>query len=233
MHLVLLGTIMAVLDLIFPALFEDEGRYFLPEWPEKNAPWSILSSNGKYCLISQLNNLIKELDFVNKIPDNVTIDISNGPVYIHPESKIGQYVRIEGPAYIGSRAEVRHGAYLREGSWICEGAVVGHATEIKNSILLPRSKAPHFNYVGDSILGFDVNLGAGTKISNVRNDRRNILITLQDGTRIDTELRKFGALIGDKAELGCNVVSNPGTIIIPKSMIEPNLSIKGWFGNNI
>ena len=110
---------------------------------------------------------------------------------------------------------------------------MGHATEIKNSILLPGSKAPHFNYVGDSILGFNVNLGAGTKISNIRNDRRNILITLHDGTRIDTELRKLGALIGDKTELGCNVVSNPGTIIIPKSMVEPNLSIKGWFDNNI
>ena len=96
-------------------------------------------------------------------------------------------------------------------------------------MLLPGSKAPHFNYVGDSILGFNVNIGAGVKLSNVRNDRRNILVSLRNGDKVNTELRKFGAIIGDKSEIGCNVVMNPGSIIEANSKISPNLSIKGWF----
>ena len=144
---------------------------------------------------------------------------------------ISDYVRIEGPCYIGKGAEIRHSAYLRKGSWICDGAVVGHSTEIKNSILLPNAKAPHFNYVGDSILGFNVNIGAGVKLSNVRNDKRNILISTADCDKIDTKLRKFGALIGDGCEIGCNVVSNPGTILEPNTMISPNKTLKGWIKN--
>ena len=108
--------------------------------------------------------------------------------------------------------------------------MVGHCTEIKNSILLPNSNAPHFNYVGDSIIGTGVNLGAGVKISNVRNDRNNIFVVLKDGTRINTDLRKMGALIGEMSQLGCNVVTNPGTIISANSMIGPNKTVTGWFG---
>ena len=100
-----------------------------------------------------------------------------------------------------------------------------------NSILLPGSKAPHFNYVGDSILGIGVNLGAGAKLSNVRNDRRNILVSLGDGSKIDTRLVKLGALVGDGSQLGCNVVTNPGSIIAPGSMIPPNETITGWNEN--
>jgi NDP-sugar pyrophosphorylase family protein len=140
-------------------------------------------------------------------------------------------VRIEGPCYIGADAEVRHAAYLRKGSWICDGAVVGHATEVKNSIFLPGAKAPHFNYVGDSILGFGVNLGAGTKLSNVRNDRREIMVTHKDGSREHTGLRKMGALIGDGSEVGCNVVTNPGAILAPETMVAPNETVSGWRGS--
>jgi NDP-sugar pyrophosphorylase family protein len=107
---------------------------------------------------------------------------------------------------------------------------VGHSTEVKNSILLPGAKAPHFNYVGDSILGIDSNIGAGAKLSNVRNDRRNVLLTLKDGSRLDSRSYKLGALIGDESNIGCNVVTNPGTIISPNSMVGPNKTISGWFG---
>ncbi|RZD47550.1 MAG: glucose-1-phosphate thymidylyltransferase, partial [Methanobacteriota archaeon] len=110
-----------------------------------------------------------------------------------------------------------------------EGALVGHSSEIKNSVLLPGSKAPHFNYVGDSILGFGVNLGAGVKLSNVRNDGRDVIVIMEDGERIKTGLRKLGALIGDHSQLGCNVVTNPGAILATSSMVSPNETVTGWY----
>ena len=171
-----------------------------------------------------------EISFENnhKKFENVSLDTTNGPIHIHPTAKIDRFVKIEGPCYIGNGAEIRHAAYLRKGSWVCENSIVGHCSEVKNSVLLPGAKAPHFNYVGDSVLGFGVNIGAGVKLSNVRNDKRNIFITLKDGKRVDSGLRKFGALIGDGAELGCNVVSNPGTILEPKIMINPNVTLSKW-----
>jgi NDP-sugar pyrophosphorylase family protein len=104
-------------------------------------------------------------------------------------------------------------------------------TEVKNSILLPGSKAPHFNYVGDSILGRNVNLGAGTKLSNIRHDRREILVKIENRDRVNTGLRKFGALIGENSQLGCNVVTNPGSILATNSMVPPNETVTGWFQN--
>lgn len=178
----------------------------------------------------QIRRLNESLGEGSDISQDSRVDNSSRRVYIHPSASIGQFVRIEGPCYIGADAEVRHAAYLRGGSWICDRAVVGHATEVKNSIFLPGAKAPHFNYVGDSILGFGVNLGAGTKLSNVRNDRREISLTLGDGSRVDTGLRKMGALVGDGAELGCNVVTNPGTILAPATMVNPNETVTGWLG---
>ena len=180
--------------------------------------------------MEQMERLTEGLAAGAEVPSDVRIDTSAGQVYIHPSASVNQFVRIEGPCYIGANAEVRHVAYLRRGSWICDGAVVGHATEVKNSVLLPGAKAPHFNYVGDSILGFGVNLGAGTKLSNVRNDRREIRLTLGDGTRTDTGLRKLGALVGDGCEVGCNVVTNPGTILAPGTMVNPNETVTGWLG---
>ena len=219
---------MQLLDLIFPSLKDKKPNYILPIWSDHSFPWQILSPDEE----NSINNQIINLDIVTLInrdkANNITLDISNGPIHIDETAKIGEYVRIEGPSFIGKNAEIRHSAYLRKGSWICENAVVGHCSEIKNSVLLPGSKAPHFNYVGDSILGFDVNIGAGVKLSNVRNDRRSIMVELINGDKIDTKLMKFGALIGDGSELGCNVVSNPGTILEPGIMIHPNITLSGW-----
>ena len=215
---------------LYPGLSKTHGFSGLPEWPDPEAPWSILEPGSQHGLMAQIERLIEGLAAETEVPSDVRIDTSAGQVYIHPSASIGQFVRIEGPCYIGANAEVRHTAYLRRGSWICDGAVVGHATEVKNSVLLPDAKAPHFNYVGDSILGFGVNLGAGTKLSNVRNDRREIRLTLGDGTRTDTGLRKMGALVGDGSELGCNVVTNPGAILAPATMVNPNETVTGWLG---
>ena len=200
---------MSLLKILFPGLSERK-EMVVPDWSFFDFPWEILETteNG---LISQISKLSTE------------------GVYIHQSSTIGDNVVIESPCFIGPNAQVRHGAYLRSGSWISEDAVVGHSTEVKNSILLPGAKAPHFNYVGDSIMGFDSNIGAGVKLSNVRNDRRNVRLELSDGTFVDSGSMKLGALIGDGSMLGCNAVTNPGTIIAPSARVLPNMTISGWF----
>ena len=116
------------------------------------------------------------------VDSGATIDESQGPVVVHASAKLEPSAHFIGPCLVEADAEVRHGAYVRPFSWICAGAVVGHNTEVKHSILLPGAKAPHFNYVGDSILGRDVNLGAGTKLSNLRNDGGEVHLRL-DGSR--------------------------------------------------
>ena len=204
---------MPLLEDLFQGILSGNGEG-VPRWHNKEQPWTILSED-EGGLISQIFNQ----------------EGAEDGVFIHPSAEIGDFVRIEGPCYIGARAVIRHAAYVRRGSWICYGAVVGHSTEIKNSVLLPSSKAPHFNYVGDSILGSNVNLGAGAKLSNVRNDGRDIIVTLKDGSRVETGLRKMGAIIGDGSQLGCNVVTNPGSIINRSSMVPPNDTVNGWFGN--
>lgn len=200
---------MTLLEMLFPGLMSIS-KNGIPEWTEPNKPWSILVNNNDSGLVAQIEELC-----------------GTDGIFIHPSASVGEFVRIEGPCYIGENAEIRHAAYLRKGSWICKGSVVGHASEVKNSIFLPNSKAPHFNYVGDSILGLGVNLGAGTKLSNVRNDRGPIPITKENGERLDSGLSKLGAIIGDGSQLGCNVVTNPGCIISPGKMISPNETVSG------
>lgn len=200
---------MSLLNELFPGISKIS-NCVVPEWNDPDSPWSILSNHDDG-ICSQLSELIG--------PDGV---------FIHPSAIIGEFVSIEGPCYIGADVEIRHAAFLRKGSWICERAIVGHSTEIKNSVLLPGSKAPHFNYIGDSIVGFEANLGAGTKLANVRNDGSEILINNRDGLRVKSGLRKLGAMIGDGSKIGCNVVTNPGTIISPGTMISPNESVSGW-----
>ena len=151
---------MSLLEQLFPGLLKGDWSS-IPHWEVEDKPWEILST-GDSGLISQIT------------------DFTGREAFIHPDAKIGDFVRIEGPCYIGANAEIRHSAYIRKGSWICEGAVVGHSSEVKNSILLPDSKAPHFNYVGDSILGSNVNLGAGVKLSNLRNDGTEIYLRLEE-----------------------------------------------------
>ena len=201
---------MGLLEEIFPGTMNPDVTG-VPNWDNLDNPWDILKQ-GELGIESQ-----------------ISLFTGGDGVFVHPTAIIGDYVQIEGPSFIGAGAEIRHGALIRRGSWICDGALLGHCSEIKNSILLPGSKAPHFNYIGDSIVGFDVNLGAGAKISNVRNDRKQVLITMKDGTRVDSGLKKLGALIGDNTQIGCNVVTNPGVILFPDSMIPPNETVSGWF----
>jgi NDP-sugar pyrophosphorylase family protein len=198
---------MDLLDELFPGIedLEDEG---VPVWKDRSRPWSIISEKAE--LISQIKSKTEDSD----------------GIFIHEDAIIGDFVRIEGPSFIGPGSEIRHGAYIRKGSWICGGAVVGHASEIKGSILLPGSKAPHFNYVGDSIIGIGTNLGAGVITANMRNDKKNIFLG-SPKYRIDSGTNKMGAIVGNDVSIGCNSVLNPGSIVYPGLAFPPLTVISG------
>ena len=135
---------------------------------------------------------------------------------------------IKGPAIIGPGTVIRQGAYVREYVLIGAGCVVGHCTEVKGSILLDGAQAPHFNYVGDSILGRRCNLGAGTKLSNLKNDGSEVAVRGPDGRVVPTGLRKLGAIIGDGAATGCNAVTSPGALVGPGASIYANAVVRGF-----
>ena len=143
-------------------------------------------------------------------------------VFIGEGTVVEDGVMIKGPAIIGRNCQIRHNAYLREDVIIGDDCVVGNSCELKNTVLFNGCTVPHFNYVGDSILGHKAHLGAGVKISNVKLVPGNVFIGI-DGTPHDTGLRKFGALIGDHVDVGCNAVLSPGTIIGRGSVIYPNI----------
>ena len=135
---------------------------------------------------------------------------------------------IKGPFVIGKNSEVRQGAYIRGDCWVGDGCVVGHTTEIKESILLHGAKAGHFAYVGDSILGNEVNLGAGTKLANLKMIPGTVSIVYEKN-RYDTERRKIGAILGDRTETGCNSVTSPGTLMGPRSLVYPAITVPAGF----
>ncbi len=135
---------------------------------------------------------------------------------------------IKGPCIIGDLCHIRHGAYLRGEVLLSKGCVVGHATEVKSSLFFPRAHAPHFNYVGNSILGADTNLGAGFICSNYRLDGKNIKIYF-NGEKIETGINKLGIVLGDGSQLGCNGVSNPGTLAGKGCLSRPCSNFGGFF----
>lgn len=151
-----------------------------------------------------------------------------GAVYVGPGAVVEPGAYVQGPTILGPGTVVRHGAYIRGHCVFGKGCFIGHATEVKRSIFLNGAYAPHFNYVGDSILGSGVNLGAGTKTSNLKNDAGLIDIH-HEGQRVATGLRKFGAVFGDGVHTGCNCVTNPGTIIGPGSHVYAGAVLRGVY----
>ncbi len=155
-----------------------------------------------------------------------------GRVWIGDQVHIGEGTVVEdgamiqGPAIIGRHCQIRHNAYVREHVIVGDGCVVGNACELKRAVLFNGCQAPHFNYVGDSILGCRAHLGAGVKISNLKLVPGSVVIEWE-GRRYDTGLRKLGALVGDRAEVGCNAVLNPGTILGRDSVVYPNTAWRG------
>ncbi|MDT8305453.1 MAG: glucose-1-phosphate thymidylyltransferase [Anaerolineae bacterium] len=160
--------------------------------------------------------------------------VSDRNVFIAAGARIEPGAYVLGPAYIGPGAVVRHGALVRENVILLAGSVLGHASEAKNSLFLPHAHAPHFNYVGDSILGHRVNLGAGTKLSNLTvlsekdplSGERPTIVLSWEGKQLDTGLAKLGAILGDEVQTGCNAVLNPGSLVGPRSLIYANLSLR-------
>ncbi len=155
----------------------------------------------------------------------------SGAVFIGRGTVIEHGAMIKGPAWIGEGCEIRNGAYIRENVVVGDGVVLGNSCEFKNCLIFDEAQIPHFNYVGDSILGYRAHLGAGAILSNVRLDHVPVRIAAPDGV-IDTGLKKFGAIIGDRAEIGCNSVLSPGSIIGRDSIIYPGTSWKGVLPEN-
>ena len=148
-------------------------------------------------------------------------------IWIAKSAKVAPTAFINGPAIIGKDAEVRHCAFIRGNAIVGEGAVVGNSTELKNVILFNKVQVPHYNYVGDSILGYKSHMGAGSITSNVKSDKKLVVVKAPDGM-IETGMKKFGAMLGDQVEVGCNSVLNPGTVIGKETNIYPTSCVRGY-----
>ncbi|MFK7803468.1 MAG: glucose-1-phosphate thymidylyltransferase [Anaerolineae bacterium] len=164
--------------------------------------------------------------------------IGTAPIYIGEGARIEPGAYVEGPAWIGPGAVVRHGAFVRENIIMLPNAILGHASEAKNSLFLNNAHAPHFAYVGDSVLGNNTNLGAGTKLSNLTllsekdksSGKRPTIKLHVEGHEYDTGLAKFGAILGDETQTGCNSVLNPGCVIGRRCLVYANMSLrKGYY----
>lgn len=152
-------------------------------------------------------------------------------IWIAKSAKVAPSAYINGPCIIDEEAEIRHCAFIRGNAIVGKGATVGNSTELKNVVLFDKVEVPHYNYVGDSILGFKAHLGAGAITSNVKNDKTNVTVRLGD-ERLETGLRKFGAMIGDFTQVGCNSVLNPGTVLGRNVSVYPLSSIRGFVKEN-
>lgn len=177
--------------------------------------------------LPEIKNIILEiskkinLDEYNLVKENV---------WIHKTAKIFDSAYIDGPCIIGANTEVRHCAFIRGNVLVGENCVVGNSCELKNVILFDNVQTPHYNYVGDSILGYKAHMGAGSITSNFRADKQEIKI--HDVEDIETGLRKMGAILGDFVEVGCNAVLNPGTIVGRNSIIYPTSCVRGTVKEN-
>lgn len=182
-------------------------------------PWEALSG-------------IKELIITlgKKLPCEEYNEISEN-VWVHKSVKIFPTAYIGAPCIIGKNTEVRQCAFIRSAALIGENCVIGNSTEVKNAIIFDNVQVPHFNYVGDSILGFRSHLGAGAVTSNVKSDKSLVKVKTTDGY-IETGLKKFGAMVGDNVEVGCNSVLNPGAVIGRNSNIYPLSSVRGSVPEN-
>jgi len=196
-----------------PPLFDALPEPFAASY-DPNAPWSLLSD----ALDAILEALPSSRIDIRLSPD---VHLLGDGIVIGAGTHIGPGAVIEGPIWIGRDVEIRPGAYLRGGIWIGDGAVVGTNTEIKCSILLPGAKAPHLNYVGDSILGAGVNLGAGTILSNFRHDGREVRIG-----RLSSGRRKLSSVLGDGVMTGCNCVLHPGVVVGRGTQIYPGVQLR-------
>jgi UDP-N-acetylglucosamine diphosphorylase / glucose-1-phosphate thymidylyltransferase / UDP-N-acetylgalactosamine diphosphorylase / glucosamine-1-phosphate N-acetyltransferase / galactosamine-1-phosphate N-acetyltransferase len=197
-----------------PELFQELPEAFAAHY-DPAAPWALLGDPLNEILAALPSSDIR----ISLAPE---VHLSGDRIFIGKGTRIHPTAVIEGPVYIGEDVEIRPSAYIRGGAWIGDGCVVGANSELKCAILLPHAKAPHLNYVGDSILGRDVNLGAGTILSNFRHDGSEIRI----GRSLRSGRRKLGAVLGDGVLTGCNSVLHPGVIVGRGTQIYPGVQLR-------
>ncbi len=186
-------------------------------FPQDEPVWTALSRIESYLDF----RLVREIR--TQLPQGVYY---SDDVFIDEGTVVEPNVVIKGPAWIGKNCQIRSGAYIRENVIVGDGVTLGNSCEFKNCIIFDGCEVPHFNYVGDSILGHKAHLGAGVILSNVRLDRKPVTVQAEDEA-ISSGLKKFGAIIGDHAEIGCNSVLNPGSIIGRRSVVYPLSSFSG------
>ena len=177
-------------------------------------PWQILS---------EIKEFIKEIG--DTLPEDKFIKVKDD-IWIAKTAKVAETACLNGPLIIDEDAEIRHSAFIRGSVIVGKGAVVGNSSEVKNSIIFDNVQIPHYNYIGDSVLGYKAHFGAGALTSNVKSDKSLVSVVL-DGTKQSTNLKKFGAMVGDEVEIGCHAVLCPGTIIGKNSTIYPLSMVRG------
>ena len=178
-------------------------------------PWEALPSLGRF--ITELGAACSDSEF----------DLLPGNVWVHKTATVAPSAFIGGNVMICAGAEIRHCAYIRGNALVGEGAVVGNSTELKNVLLFDKVQVPHYNYVGDSILGYKAHMGAGSITSNVKSDQTPVSVNC-GGRRVETKLKKFGAMLGDNVEIGCNTVLNPGSVVGAHSTVYPLSFVRGF-----
>lgn len=183
-------------------------------------PWEVLPHIEEFILEIGKNLNANEYD---QIKENI---------WIHKTAKVADSASIKAPCIICENAEIRHCAFIRGKAIIGKNTVVGNSTELKNAILFNEAKIPHYNYVGDSIIGYKSHLGAGAITSNIKSDKSNVKIKAQNEASIETNMKKVGAFVGDNSEIGCQSVLNPGTIIGKNTNIYPLSSVRGIIPSN-
>jgi len=197
-----------------PASLAVFAQHFPPDVP----PWDWLKQIG-----AALNDLTEKPAAV-AVPPGVHLE---GKVWLHSSVKLPAYATIIEPAWIGAKTEIRPGAFIRGNVVVGEGCVLGNACEFKNCVLMDGVQVPHFSYVGDSVLGNQAHFGAGVICSNLRLDQQPIVVRVGDVVH-ETGLRKFGAIIGDQAEVGCNAVLNPGSVLGRRALVTPTIAFTGY-----
>lgn len=182
---------------------------------KKQYPWEILP---------ELSRLIPVL---GEALDPGVYEQREENVWVAKSAKVAPTAFLGGPLIIDEDAEIRHCAFIRGSAIVGKGAVVGNSTELKNVILFDGVQVPHYNYVGDSVLGYKAHMGAGSITSNVKSDKKLVVVKGPGDERLETGLKKFGAMLGDFVEVGCNSVLNPGTVIGPRTNVYPLSSVRG------
>lgn len=200
-------------------LFDLEETIAAKLFEETEYPWEVLPKIEEFIL-----------EVGPTLPEEEYEDWGN-QIWVAKSAKLAPTTFLNGPVIVGKNAELRHCCFIRGKAVIGEGTVVGNSTELKNVVLFNKVQVPHYNYVGDSILGYKAHMGAGSITSNVKSDKTLVTILTEEG-RIETGLKKMGAVLGDHVEVGCNSVLNPGTVVGSHTNIYPLSSVRGYVKAN-